>query len=434
MSLWTRTLDWLGVEQRRTLKEVDFWLQDSVWGGTTTDAGVSVSPETAIGVPDVYACIQVIAQDVARCPLKYQQRSADGDWYDAEAHEFWDLLGHLPNPETTAVEFWASLIRDVQIYDRAYAEIIRRGTGEPYQLWRLDPSRMTVTRDQLNRKVYTYRPTGTKTTDTVWVFDADRPPLLELSSWSWVNRCKNLIGLAAALDTYGSKYFANAARPSGVLVAPTKLDDAAKTRLAAAWRSVYGGVQNAHKVAVLEHGVEWKSIATPNNEAQFIEARRFVTERICGVAGVPPHKIAELSRSTNNNIEQQSRDYLQRLDPYLVLIEQAVRRDLLTSRTWPRYRAVFDRERLVQTDLTNLANAYATYRQNGIMSVNDIRRKLNENPIDASEGGDLYHMNGNMVPLTGPPAPPVVALPRPVAEAPEADDVEEEDEETVDAD
>lgn len=408
MSLWADTLEFLGLRApdetraNHTFKEVEFWLRDDVWGSTQTDAGVFVSEASAVTVPDVYACVNVIAQDVARCPLKLQQRSPDGDWVDAERSSLWDLLQWLPNPETTAVEFWASLVRDVQIFGKAYAEIIRNGIGMPMQLWRLDPSRMTITRDALGRKVYVYRSPDTNT-EKSWTFDASRPPFFELSAWSWIGQCKNLIGLASALDTYGSKYFANAARPSGVLVAPKTLSDQARERLAKSWRATYGGADNSHKVAVLEEGLEFKPLSVPNNEAQFIEMRRFVSERICGAAGVPPHKIAELSRSTNNNIEQQSRDYLERLSPYFAAIEQACRRDLLSDTTWPRYRAVFDKETLVQTDIVSLSQAFGTFRQNGIFSANDIRRKLHENPIPADQGGDNYVMNGTMIPLAGAP-------------------------------
>lgn len=416
MSWWRSTLAWINgedQERRATLKEVDFWLRDDVWGSVATDAGVNVTEATAVSVPDVFACLHVISQDVARCPIKYQQRTPDGEWYDADRHPFWDLLQALPNPETTACDFWASLVRDVQVYGAAYAEIVRNGVGEPQALWRLDPARMTLGRDALSRKTYRYKAAAAGAPDTVWTFDANRPPLLELHGWSWVQQCRNLIGTAMALDTYGAKYFANGARPSGVLQTAGTLSPEAAARLAKSWSASYAGAANAHKVAVLEQGLEFKSMAAANTDAQFIESRRFLTERICGVAGVPPHKIAELARATNNNIEQQSRDYIERLSPYFTMIEQAIRRDLLTARTWPRYRAVFDRESLVQTDIASLAAAYATFRQNGVYSANDIRRKLHENPIEDA-GGDSYHMNGAMVPLTGAtPLPAVTFTPAP---------------------
>jgi hypothetical protein len=85
--------------------------------------------------------------------------------------------------------------------------------------------------------------------------------------------------------------------------------------------------------------------------------------------------------------------------------EQAIRRDVLTTRQYPRYQVVFDREALIEADAQSRMAALATGRQNGIFSANDVRRKLNENPIPEAEGGNLYHMNGTMIPLTGAPEP-----------------------------
>lgn len=405
-------LGWLlgAPEQRRTLKEVDFWLRDGE--GSTTPAGISIDETTALNVPEVFACIQVIAQDVARCPLKLRARDASGDWVDAMGPPLWELLHDLPNPETTATEFKAAMTRDLLLAERAYAEIVRDGTGRVSQLWRLDPTRMTTTRDALSRKVYTYRlPTGAERT---WTFDADRPPLLELTHWSPVQRCRDLIGLAAALDQYSAKYFANNARPSGVLTSIKPLTDDARQRLKIAWQAAYGGVGNAHRVAVLEEDLKFQALSVPNDDAQFLETRQLLGTKIAGIFRVPPHKIGDLSRATFSNIEQQDREYVSgALAPYFSVWEQALRRDLLTTRQYPRFAATFDFEALIQADIQSRMAAFATARQNGVYSANDIRRKLNENLIPASEGGDRYHMNGNMVPLTGAPAAPE---PAPVAE------------------
>lgn len=423
MSWWASALAWINGEdlsareaRSRTLQEVDFWLRDEVWGSATTDAGVSVTEATAIAVPDVFACLNVVSTDVARCPIKYQRRTPDGDWIDAVEHPFWDLLQWLPNPETTAVDFWSSLVRDMQVYGAAYAEIVRNGVGDVMALWRLDPARVVVTRDAMGRKVYRYRATPNAPEQT-WTFDGNRPPLLELHCWSWVQQCRNLIGTAKALDTYGAKYFANGAMPSGILQSAKGLSTQAATNLAKSWAALHGGAANAHKVAVLEDGVEFKALAARNTDSQYIELRRFLTERICGAAGVPPHKVAELGRSTNNNIEQQSRDYIERLAPYFTAIEQGVRRDLLTSRTWPRYRAVFDRDSLVQTDIQSLASAFSTFWNIGVYSSNDIRRKLKENPIE-TEGADTHYVQSNMAPMTGQPMLPAAPF-TPTVVAPE---------------
>lgn len=404
MSVWSSMLTFLGLrepEQRRTLKEVDFWLNDVGWG-VSTAAGVSVSQETALGVPEVNNAVELIAGDVGRCPLKLQEQ-VDGDWVDAEGRALWEILGSLPNPETTAEAFWGALVRDLLVCGHAYAEIVRDGVGRVLQIWRLDPSRMTVDREPGSlRKRYLYRLPGGEM--KVLLFDPDKPPILDLDYVSPIQRCRDLIGLALGLDTYVAKFFANNARPSGVLRTSKPLNDDARQRLAAAWKAAYGGAANAHKVAVLEDDLQFQSISQDNTQAQLLELRRFVRTQIAGAFKVPPHKIGDLERATFSNIEQQDREYYSTaLAPLFTKLAQAIRRDLLSTRQYPRYRVVWDYESLIQTDILSRMNGFSVGLQNGVYSPNDVRRKLGENPIPAAEGGNRYHMNGNMMPLTWVP-------------------------------
>lgn len=384
-------------ESRATLKEVDFWIRDG-WIEKVA-AGVSVTPQTAVKVPDVFACMNVLAQDVGRCPLKL--RVSDGGWKDADAHPLWEILHDLPNPEMTAAEFRGSMMRELLAHEAAYAEIVRRPNGTVQALWPLQSDRMTVRRDSLNRKTYIYRPDAGE--PIVWTFDADRPPLLELRHPSPIHQCKDLIGLAIAIDVYGSKFFANGARLSGLLTSKMGLKPTQKQSIREAFTSMYAGVENAHRVGVLEGDLDWKPLTSPNDEAQFHETRKMVRSLIAGAFRVPSHKINDLERATFSNIEAQDRDYVNSgLDPYLVLWEQALRRDLLTTRQYPRYVAMFDREALIQADSQSRAQGFAQGRQNGWYSVNDIRHKLGENPVPAGAGGDDYHMNGNFTKLSEP--------------------------------
>lgn len=400
MSWWDRLLGRTAAvpEARATLTEVDFWLRDG-WS-TAAASGLEVTPETAMAVPDVYAAVTVLAQDVGRCPLKLRSRTVDGEWEDATGHPLWELLHDLPNPEMTASEFRASMMRSLLTHEVAYAEIVRTPDGRVRALWPLDSSRMTVTRDDFNVKRYSYR---TDERVIEWAFNPDRPPLLELRHPSPIHRCRDLIGLAMALDLYASKFFANGARLSGLISAPGALKPEQRNALREMFNAMHSGVQNAHKIGVIEGGAEFKPLTVPNNEAQFNETRQHIRTMVAGAFRVPPHKIGDLMRATFSNIEAQDRDYVNSsLNPFLVLWEQSVRRDLLTTRQYPNYQAIFDREALIEADSQSRAAALAMGRQNGWWSVNDVRRKLHENPVPAAEGGNQYHMNGNMIPLTGP--------------------------------
>jgi HK97 family phage portal protein len=202
---------------------------------------------------------------------------------------------------------------------------------------------------------------------------------------------------------YGGKFFANGARLTGLLTAKVGLKPEQKQAVRETFNAMYAGVKNAHRVGVLEGDLEFKPLSSPNDEAQYHETRKMVRSLIAGAFRVPSHKIGDLDRATFSNIEAQDRDYVNSgLDPYLVMWEQAIRRDLLTTRQYPRYQAVFDREALIQADAQSRATGFATGRQNGWYSVNDIRQKLGENPIPAADGGNDYHMNGSFTPLSQP--------------------------------
>jgi len=232
-----------------------------------------------------------------------------------------------------------------------------------------------------------------------------------------------LIGLAMALDTYAAKYFANGSRLSGILSAPGSLKPEQRQGIKDAFDSMHKGANNAHKVGVFEGGLEFKPLTIPNNEAQFNETRKQIRTMIAGAFRVPPHKIGDLERATFSNIEAQDRDYVNAsLSPFLVLWEQSIRRDLLTTRQYPRYQAIFDREALIESDSQSRAAALSVGRQNGWWSVNDVRRKLHENPVPANEGGNEYHMNGNMIPLTGAPVKASGSPARVPDAAPDADE------------
>jgi HK97 family phage portal protein len=391
MALWTRLVDnWL---PRRSLSRLP-----EAWYVSPTAAGMSVTPELALTVPAVAACIHVLAQDVGRTPVKLRRRLAEDRFDDAPDHPLWEILMALPNPETTSYQFKYQMQASLLTYGRAYAEV-QRVDGRIVALWPLDSRRMTVDRDSARRKRYRYRDENGQQHE--WLFDPSRPPILELAMDSPIMRCRELIGTALALQRYVGKFFANGARLGGVLQAQGPLPEASIRTLRQAFTDVYAGSDNAHKVAVLDSGLEYKPFAAANDDSQLNETMRYLRTEIAGVFRVPPHKIGDLSEATYSNIEAQSTDYMMSsLDPYFVAWEQALERDVLTSRQYPQFDITFDREALIRSDVKSRLEGLALARNAGVYSTNDIRRKLGENLVPASDGGDLYLVNANMVPMT----------------------------------
>ena len=299
------------------------------------------------------------------------------------------------------------------LWGNAYSQIIRNGKGEVVALYPLMPDRMKVDRDEHGRLYYEYTVydtddvDGRKGTDKVGrtvrlqPHDVLHIPGLGfdgLVGYSPIAMAKNAIGLAIATEEYGSKFFANGAAPSGVLEHPGTIKDPSKVR--ESWQATFGGSGNANKIAVLEEGMKYTPISISPEQAQFLETRKFQIDEIARIFRVPPHMIGDLEKSSFNNIEQQSLEFVKyTLDPWVSRWEQAMVRALLTPDEKKRYFFKFNVDGLLRGDYQSRMNGYATARQNGWMSANDIRELENLDRIPAEQGGDLYLINGNMTKL-----------------------------------
>jgi hypothetical protein len=146
--------------------------------------------------------------------------------------------------------------------------------------------------------------------------------------------------------------------------------------------------------------MKYTPISIAPNEAQFLETRKFQINEIARIFRVPPHMVGDLEKSSFSNIEQQSLEFVKyTLDPWVKRFEQAMTRRLLTSDEKKKYYIKFNVDGLLRGDYQSRMNGYATARQNGWMSANDIRSLENLDLISDEEGGNLYLVNGNMLPL-----------------------------------
>ena len=363
-----------------------------------TAAGISVTPAKALSVPAVYACVSVLAQDVAKTPIKMRRRVAEDTFVDAVDADLWEILHALPNPETSAYSFKHELMIDLLTHERAFAEIVRTD-GRVVALWRLDPARMQVDRTEARRKRWRYTDERGQTHE--YLFDPSRPPIFELAHPSPLRHCRELVGTALALQRYVGKFFANGARPGGALQTDMDLDPDQQAGLRAQFTTWHEGTENAHKVGLLTGGMKYQAIAAANDESQLNETLQTIRTEIAGVFRVPTWKVGDMTKATYSNMEAGENAYVNgTLDPFFTCWEHAIRRDLLTTRQYGQYDVTFDRSTLIRNDIKSLHEALARARDAGIYTANDIRRKLGENPIAADQGGDLLLINGNMRPVT----------------------------------
>ena len=370
-------------------------------------SGKKVNEFTAMQTTAVYACVRILAESIASLPLHVYEYKGQGK-ERVPQHPLYFLLHDSPNPEMTSFIFRETAMIHLLLWGNSYSQIIRDGMGRVVGLYPLLPNRMSVDRDEHGEIVYTYTPMSDsnpkikggsqiklRRQDVLHIpglgFDG-------LVGYSPIAMARNAVGMTLACEEYGSSFFANGARPGGVLKHPGVLKDPSKLR--ESWQAVYGGTANTGKVVVLEEGVDYQQISIPPEEAQFLETRKFQIDEIARLYRVPPHMIGDLEKSSFNNIEQQSLEYVKyTLNPWVVRWEQSLQKALFNPAEQKRYFIKFNVDGLMRGDYQSRMAGYAVGRQNGWLSANDIREMENMNPIPEEEGGNLYLINGNLCKL-----------------------------------
>ena len=390
-----------------------------------TKTGLDMNEDTAMRYSAVWACVRVISEDLASLPLFVYRREGDAKSRRPD-HPVYYLLHDSPNPEMTAMQFRECLQSHVLLWGNCYAEIQRNLRGQPIALWPLNPANMTIKRDSANELVYEYRLTDSgelRRFRKEDIFHIGGLGFNGLQGYSVISYQREAIALGVAAEEFGARFFKNDASPRIAIKHPGHLKPETAASIKKSWHEAYGGLSNAHRVAILEEAMTIEKIGISNEDAQFLESRKFQVNDIARIFRVPPHKIMDLERATFSNIEHQGISYVvDTIRPWCVRWEQAIDLRLLDQS------GLFFAEHLVdgllRGDIASRYTAYATARQWGWLSVNDIRRIENMDPIP---NGDTYLEPLNMKEAgTETPTPAPLRLPeKPEEETPEEEDDDE---------
>jgi HK97 family phage portal protein len=361
-------------------------------GGSESASGVFVSEESALSFSAVYACVRVVSEDIAKLPKHTFLKTPTGKQPDT-SHPAFRLLHRRPNPKMSSFAWFQSMQATVLLWGNAYSEIIRDQAARPVRL-------------------VIHHPRTVKVVDlgeTVGYIVGSRPVLAQdmihisglgfdgINGKSVISFARDNIGAGLAAENFGAKFYRNGANLGGSLKTPNKLSDTAYNRIRESWAARYGGLNNAHKTAILEEGLSYESIGIPPNDAQFIETRQFARTEIAAWFRVPPHKIQDLSRSTNNNIEHQSIEYVaDTLLPWVTRWEQELEEKLFSEAEKDTRIIKFNLNGLLRGDAKTRAEFYSKMFQTGVYSQNMILELEDENTIGPE--GDRRFIPVNMMP------------------------------------
>ena len=215
-----------------------------------------------------------------------------------------------------------------------------------------------------------------------------------------IRLARETLGLAKASEEYRSRFFANDARPGGILMNPGELGDLAYARLRKAWDESHGGLNNRNRIAILEKGTTWQDVGVPPDDAQFIQGQEYQKSDIAAIFRVPSYKIGLLKPGTVSyaSVEQQAIDFVvDCIRPWLVCWEERTTLALLTPRERNRYFAEFLVDALLRGDSAQRASFYTAMFNIGALTQNEIRSKESLNGFGPE--GDRHYIPYNMVPV-----------------------------------
>lgn len=390
---------------RRSTKSNDTTLDGLLWGdqlwSVPSATGVQINQQTALNAAAVMACVSMLAEDVAKLPVGLFRTAPDGSRERVTDHWLNDLLEE-PNEWQDWMEFAEMLQCGLVMRGNGYAVIIRNARAIPTKLVPINPDRVALWEAQDGSLFYRVTPFGLhemaqlKNEPLLIPFD----DMLHIRGFSInglmgasrIALAKEAIGLVISQERQAAQWMGSGAKPSGVLSTDQKLTKESVDRLSKQWREMHAGLQNSGKTAILEAGLKWTPLDMTSQDLEFISSRQFQLQEIARIFRIPPHKIGELSRSTNNNITQQSQEYVNdTISSYTARWKRKFRKtfalrqdDLFID---------FDLTDIIRGDIVARYNAYRTGIMSMFLTPNEARIDDGRNPI---AGGDKLYYPANM--------------------------------------
>jgi len=382
--------------------------------GSGSYSGKSVTFDNSLESAAVYACVKIIAEDIARLPLFLYERKKDGTLEKAYGSRLYRLLHDAPNPEMSAGSFREALTARALLGLDGFARIQRSSDGRPVALWPLIEQTVTPSRDKASRQlVYLVKENGAseKTYGASEIFHLKGFTLNGDHGDDILERARHTFGLTLSADEYAGRFFANDASAGLILTRPRdaqSLDPDNVKRVKKAWAEWHRGAARSHEPAVLQDGMTATRVDPDHQKLQLIESRKHQIAEVCRLFRMQLHKVAELDRSTNNNIEHQGIEYTgHTLGPWRSRWEEAIHLRLLTeeekyhSDGRPRMYAEFNVEAMQQGDFAAQIDGFCKLIEKGVFSIDEVRAWFNKNPV---AGGSAHRVQMQMQDISAAPA------------------------------
>ncbi|MEG0282289.1 MAG: phage portal protein [Clostridia bacterium] len=380
------------------------WLKGFFGSGMLSSSGKKISATESVNkIATVYACIDIISTSIATLPFQIYKKTLSRR-EKMNKHAVAKLLyTGKPNEYQTPFEFKQMLEAHRTLYGNGYAEIVWGKDGYPKELWPLHPTQTFVGKDKNNKYwVITQVPDGSKRKIPYEdVLHIKGLVMSGLEGISPIAAIREQLGIESSSLEYTGKFFANGTVNKGILTTPgtETLSKESKDLIRGEWEKYANGLDNAHRIAILDSGLSYQQIGINQIDAQFIETQKFTTEEVAKVFRVPLHMLGQLDRATFSNIEQQSLDFLKStLISKIVSWEENIKTKLFTEKEQEKgFYIKVNVNAAMRGDSITRASYYREMQKLGNMNINEARELEDMDPI---VGGDEYRVDLNSISLT----------------------------------
>lgn len=383
------------LENPNTPPTADDWLLNAFGGGPSI-AGPRISRESALTYSPWWRGINLISDYVAKIPLVvYKRKGDDGANKERDKkHPAYSVLRRKFCPWLTAFYAKKTIQSHALAHGNGYGYIARKGNGRVAEIRPLMPDITYPVRE--NGVLYYV----TKDADGQWKPIAQMNVLHVkglgfdgLCGYSVFLKAKQSLGLGMAVDQFTSRYFSNNARPSTVIEVPGPMKADAQVEFLRQWNAMQGGLENAHKTAVITNGAKVNAFSNDARESQLAELRGLNPRDIANFLCLPPHKLGDMQRQGYNSLEQENQSFLDdSLDPWLVNWEEECEDKLLTEdeKSNETHDIEFLRNAIIRADVTARGQFYNLGIMGGWLLRDEARAKENMNPLPNGEGQKAF--------------------------------------------
>lgn len=376
--------------------------------GEKTSAGIRVSEEKALAVGAVYACVKVISETMAQMDLEVVEKVGKTTKANTSHPNYW-LLHAEPSPYYNRFEFIQSLVAYALLWGNGYAQIKRDRFATAKEL-KLIPS-WEVTPKMSERGRLYYEWTSNNGTTTI-ILAEDMIHLKNLGTNGLVGMSpieiqRENLGSSLAKIAHEGAFYSNGAKASGILMTPGTMGQTEVNNVKDSFNKANEGIKNRFKTIILEEGVKYQQLTIPQNDAQFLESKKFDQTEIAGWFRVPPHMIGNLTDSNYSNIDAQDRAFAKTcIVPWTTRLQQEFDRKLFFDGERGKYMSQFNLDDLIKGDIKTRYEVWNLGIQGGILKPTE-PREAEGWPMEGTEDINQFFMNGTMMPVKTINAKPI---------------------------